>query len=78
MVIDLEDWESLVNKPVFNADGKDIGVVADVQPERILVTYGPITPDKYIIPKSSVERVEKGVVYLSETGKTVEQDFKYE
>ena len=77
-MIQIDDWESLVNKPVFASDGMDVGVVGDIQPERLLVTFGPITPDKYIIPKTSVERIEKGVVYLKETGETVKKQYMFE
>lgn len=66
--MELDDWQALVNKPVFTSDGKDVGVVSQIQPEKIIVTYGPITPDKYVIRKSSVRNIEHGVVYLSETG----------
>lgn len=76
MIID--DWQALVNKPVFTSDGKDVGVVSQIQPEKLVVTYGPITPDKYLIPKSSVASIEKGVVYLGETGSFVEHNYKYE
>ena len=66
-MISIDDWQTLVNKPVFTSDGKDVGVVSQIQPEKLIVTYGPITLDKYMIPKSSVRNIEKGVVYLSET-----------
>ncbi len=74
----IEDWQALVNKPVFTSDGKDVGVVSQVQPEKLVVTYGPITPDKYLIPKSSITSVEKGVIHLNETGNFVESNYKYE
>ncbi len=74
----IDDWQALVNKPVFTSDGKDVGVVSQIQPEKLVVTYGPITPDKYLIPKSSVSGIEKGVVYLGETGDIVERNYKYE
>ncbi|MEP0826058.1 MAG: hypothetical protein HRF40_11280 [Nitrososphaera sp.] len=74
----VEDWQSLVNKPVFASDGRDVGVVSQIQPEKLVVTYGPITPDKFLIPKSSITNIEKGVVYLSETGEEVERNYKYE
>lgn len=74
----IEDWQSLVNKPVFTSDGKDVGVVSQIQPEKLVVTYGPITPDKYLIPKSSITSIEKGVIYLNETGNFVESNYKYE
>jgi hypothetical protein len=78
MVVSIDDWQALVNKPVFTKDGKDVGVVSQIQPEKLVVTYGPITPDKYIIPKSSVTSIENGVVYLSESGNFVEQNYKFE
>lgn len=77
-MISIDDWQALVNKPVFTSDGKDVGVVAQIQPEKLVVSYGPITPDKYLIPKSSVKSIEKGVVYLSENGSFVERNYKYE
>ena len=78
MVVSIDDWQALVNKPVFTSDGRDVGVVSQIQPEKLVVTYGPITPDKYIIPKSSVTSIENGVVYLSESGNFVEQNYKFE
>jgi hypothetical protein len=78
MVVEIDDWQSLVNKPVFTRDGMDVGVVSEIQPEKLIVTYGPITPDKYLIPKSSVTTIEKGVVYLSETGDLVKRNYKFE
>lgn len=74
----VEDWQSLVNKPVFASDRRDVGIVSQIQPEKLVVTYGPITPDKFLIPKSSITNIEKGVVYLSETGEEVERNYKYE
>lgn len=53
-------------------------MVSQIQPEKIIVTYGPITPDKYVIRKSSVRNIEHGVVYLSETGSFIEDNYKYE
>ena len=32
----VEDWQSIVNKPVYSSDGKDIGVVRSVQLEYSL------------------------------------------
>jgi len=77
-VVAIQDWQSLVNKPVFTSDGKDVGVVSEIQPEKLIVSYGPITPDKYLIPKTSVEDIIKGVIYLRETGSAVEHNYKYE
>jgi hypothetical protein len=77
-MVQIDDWQSLVNKPVFTRDGMDVGVVSEIQPEKLIVTYGPITPDKYLIPKSSVTNIENGVVYLNETGDLVKRNYKFE
>jgi hypothetical protein len=76
--MEFEDWQVLVNKPVYSSDGKDIGVVSEVQPQKFIVQYGPITPDKYIIPKSSVQNFKDGIVYLTESGGFVEDNYKFE
>jgi hypothetical protein len=55
-----------VNKPVYASDGKQIGIVSSVQPEKLVVSYGPLTPDKYLIPKSSIKTFDNGIVYLNE------------
>lgn len=78
MVVTIEDWQMLVNKPVFTSDGMDVGVVSEIQPEKLIVTSGPITVDKYIIPKSSISTIENGVVYLNETGDFVKRNYKFE
>lgn len=76
--MEFKDWQGLVNKPVYSSDGKDIGVVSEVQPQKFIVTYGPITPDRYVIPKSSVRDFKDGVVYLAESGGYVESNYKFE
>lgn len=78
MVVTIDDWQMLVNKPVFTSDGMDVGVVSAIQPEKLIVTYGPITVDKYLIPKSSISTIENGVVYLNETGNFVKRNYKFE
>jgi sporulation protein YlmC with PRC-barrel domain len=78
IMMSIDDWQALVNKPVFTSDGKDVGVVTQIQPDKLVVSYGPITPDKYLIPKLSVKSIERGVVYLDEDGSFVERNYKYE
>jgi hypothetical protein len=74
----IDDWLKIVNKPVFTRDGKDIGVVESVQAEKITATFGPITPTKYLIPKSSiVDFNELGVVRLKEDGDFVGHHYKF-
>lgn len=72
------DWQTFVNKPVYSSDGKDIGVVREIQPEKLVVDFGPITPDKYLVPKTSVRRFDRGIVYLAESGAFVEDNYKFE
>jgi sporulation protein YlmC with PRC-barrel domain len=28
--VKIEDWQSLINKPVYGSDGKEIGVVSEI------------------------------------------------
>ena len=48
----VEDWQSVVNKPVYSSNGKDIGIVRAVQPEFLITSFGSITQDRYLIPKT--------------------------
>ena len=57
----IEDWQSLVNKPVYSSNGNDIGIVRSVQPEFLITSYGSITQDRYLIPKSSVQSFKNAV-----------------
>jgi hypothetical protein len=75
---DIGDWQALVNKPVIASDGQEVGIVRSIQPERLMVDYGPITPDHYLIPKSSVKNFENGVIHLKNDSKFVEAQYKFE
>ena len=74
----VEDWQSLVNKPVISSDEKDIGVVSAVQPLHIIVNSGPITPNKYNIPKDLVTKFENGVVYLKSSLDDILPKYEFE
>jgi hypothetical protein len=74
----VSDWQALVNKPVHADDGKMIGIVSEVQPEKLVVSYGPVTPNKYLIPKSSIKKFERGILYLNEATKFIEDNYKFE
>jgi anthranilate/para-aminobenzoate synthase component II len=74
----IEDWQTLINKPVLSIDEKDIGVVSDVQPLHIIVSSGPVTPNKYNIPKKLISKFENGVVYLSSSQKEVSDNHEFE
>jgi hypothetical protein len=76
--IKITDWQQLVNKPVYTTDGKDVGIVRTVELENLIVDSGPITPDKYLVPKSSIISFERGIVTLDKDAKFVEEKYKFE
>ncbi|HZB63786.1 MAG TPA: PRC-barrel domain-containing protein [Nitrososphaeraceae archaeon] len=76
--ISVENWQALVNKPVYSSDGKDIGVVRSVQPESLITSFGSITQDRYLIPKTSIQSFKNGIIYINEESDFVEQNFKFE
>ena len=74
----IEDWQSLVNKPVYSSNGKDIGVVQTIQPEFFITSFGSISKERYLIPKTSLQSINSGIVYIKEDSDFVEQNFKFE
>jgi hypothetical protein len=75
---EIGDWHATVNKPVIASDGQEVGIVRSIQPESLMVDYGPITPDHYLIPKSSVKNFENGVIHLKNDSKFVEAQYRFE
>jgi len=74
----VEDWQTIVNKPVYSKNGKDIGIVRSVQAEYFISSYGPITHDQYLIPKTSIQTIKNGIIYINEDSEYVEKNFKFE
>ena len=74
----ISESQQLVNKPVYTVDGKQVGIVRTVQPEKLVVESGPITPDKYLIPKSTINNFDRGIVYLDKDAKFVDDNYKFE
>ena len=74
----VEDWQSLVNKPLYSSNGKDIGIVRSVQPQFLITSFGSITQDRYLIPKTCVQSIKDGIIYIKEDSDLVEQTFKFE
>ena len=74
----VEDWQSLVNKPLYSSNGKDIGIVRSVQPQFLITSFGSITQDRYLISKTSVQSIKDGIIYINEDSDFVEQNFKFE
>lgn len=73
-----EEWQSLINKPVISDDEGAMGVVTEIQPLHIIVSAGPVTANKYNIPKEMVSQFENGIVYLTLTQKDIEENYKFE
>ena len=74
----ISESQQLVNKSVYTVDSKQVGIVRTVQPEKLVVESGPITPDKYLIPKSTINNFDRGIVYLNKDAKFVDDNYKFE
>lgn len=74
----IDDWRALINKPVLSIDEKEIGVISDVQPLHIIVSSGPVTPNKYNVPKTMINKFENGIVYLTLSQKEVSDNHEFE
>ena len=53
------DWSRLMHKPVYSIDGKKIGFVRKLVADYILVKNGLVNLNKYFIPKSLAESLDK-------------------
>jgi hypothetical protein len=53
------DWSRLMNRPVYSIDGKKIGFVRKLVADYILVKKGLVNLNKYFIPKSLAESLDK-------------------
>ena len=53
------DWSRLIHRPVYSIDGKKIGFVRKLVADYILVKKGLVTLNKYFIPKSVAESLDK-------------------
>ena len=72
------DWQQSINNPVYTSDGKEIGFISSIQTDKIVVTSGPLAPDKFLVPKSSIHSFENGTVYLKEDSKLVSSNYQFE
>jgi len=75
---EIKDWQGLVNKPVLSSDESEIGIVTEIQPLHIIINSGPVTPNKYNIPKKLVNKFENGTVSLNVDKKYVEENCEFE
>src|SRR5918997_4917861 len=53
------DWSELIHRPVYSIDGKKIGFVRKLVADYMLVKKGLVTLNKYFIPKSLAESLDK-------------------
>src|SRR5919107_3666658 len=53
------DWSKLIHRPVYSLDGKKIGFVRKLVSDYMLVKKGLVTLNKYFIPKSLAESLDK-------------------
>ena len=53
------DWSRLIDRPVYSIDGEKIGFVRKLVADYILVKKGLVTLNKYFIPKSLAESLDK-------------------
>jgi hypothetical protein len=53
------DWSRLMHRPVYSIDGKKIGFVRKLVADYILVKKGLVNLNKYFIPKSLAESLDK-------------------
>jgi hypothetical protein len=53
------DWSRLLHRPVYSIDGKKLGFVRKLVADYILVKKGLVTLNKYFIPKSLAESLDK-------------------
>jgi anthranilate/para-aminobenzoate synthase component II len=74
----IDDWQSLVNKPAYTNDEKQVGIVSAIQAENLVVSNGPITPDKYLVPKASIKKFDQGIIYLNDSWEFVKEKYKFE
>lgn len=72
------DWSQLINRPVYAADGKKVGFLRSIFADYLLVKKGFIVLNKYYIPKTLAESVDrKGRIRLRITAFEVRANYTY-
>ena len=71
-------WSRLINRPVYAADGKKVGFLRSILADYLLVKKGFIVLNKYYIPKTLAESVDrKGRIRLRITALDVRANYTY-
>ena len=72
------DWSQLINRPVYAVDGKKVGFLRSIIADYLLVNKGFIVLNKYYIPKTLAESVDrKGRIRLRITTFEVRANYTY-
>jgi hypothetical protein len=72
------DWSQLINRPVYAADGKKMGFLRSILEDYLLVKKGFIVLNKYYIPKTLAESVDrKGRIRLRINAFEVRANYTY-
>jgi hypothetical protein len=71
-------WSQLINSPVYAVDGKKVGFLRSILADYLLVKKGLIVLNKYYIPKTLAESVDKkGRIRLRITAFEVRANYTY-
>jgi hypothetical protein len=72
------DWSQHINRPVYAVDGKKVGFLRSILADYLLVKKGFIVLNKYYIPKTLAESVDrKGRIRLRITAFEVHANYTY-
>lgn len=72
------DWSQLMNRPVYAVDGKKVGFLRSILADYLIVKKGFIILNKYYIPKTLAESVDKkGRIQLRITAFEVRANYTY-
>ena len=72
------NWSQLMNRPVYAVDGKKVGFLRSILTDYLLVKKGLIVLNKYYIPKTLAESVDKeGRIRLRITAFEVRANYTY-
>lgn len=72
------DWSQLMNRPVYAVDGKRVGFLRSILADYLLVKKGLIVLNKYYIPKTLAESVDrKGRIRLRITAFEAHANYTY-
>jgi hypothetical protein len=66
-------WADVINKDARGMDGYDLGEVQSVSPYQVITKKGLIEGDKFLLPKSLVDRYDGHVLWFRITQEQAQQ-----